>query len=281
MGIQPHQGQGLASDYREEASGYAEPLAKRLKPAIDLARRDAYIQEERSAQRAYAQQRDPYPQYREGGPILQSSYYAPQPSSARSAEFPLIGGHQRTISSSASSMLESPRGEYGYNYVTQSPMYQQPRDPAYQYQYRQTQQMPQAVPPERQLTSSIPVQSPLIGGSYGRTEEQPYPELRYQPQRQASMYLSQPQQDVYGPSQQSLPRTLPALSQGSTTSALPSMSQDNPTGTLPPLVQPFQQTQYPTTNGGGGLETFTTSASGAGQGYSNAHYAYRGPRDGN
>ena len=256
MGIQPQPGQTAEypSEVREAAAGYDEPPSKRHRPAIDSARRTAYVQEERPAQRSYAQQRDPYAQYREPTPTQRQSYYVQQPSSAQSSEFPLPG-HQRTLSSSASSPFESPRTEYPtYGYSNQPPMYQQPRDTGYQYQYRPPPQMPQTVPPERQLPSSIPSQQL---SQFSRPEDQQYADMRYQSQRQPQSY--QPQQPAYPSTQQPLPRTLPPPPQGAPASA------------LPPLGSNFPQAQYATTNGSG-PETYSTTL--GGQGF--ASHAYRG-----
>jgi len=97
----------------------------------------AYEQDQRFAQRSYAQPRQyhghAYP--REQPSALRGLYYAQGPPSApepTAAEYAY--GHQRTNSSSASSPFVSPRTEYpSYSFSNQS--HQQPvRDQHYQYQ---------------------------------------------------------------------------------------------------------------------------------------------------
>ena len=118
-------------------------------------------------------------------------------------------------------------------------------------------------------------------------------DMRYQAQRQPTLYQPQPQmqqqtqqqfqqqQEVFNTSQQGLPRTLPAPSQGQPAAiTLTTGPHSSPTSTLPPLGAPFQPTHFPTTNGGGGLDAFPSITASSNQGYSNANYGYRGARDG-
>lgn len=178
--MEPHsqqaQARALSSPYRDTTAGYDEPPSKRHQTSMSLTGKSAYDQDQRSAQRSYVQQRDPYMQSAmrdmppapgdRGGQLVHAT------PSIQGSEYPF--SHQRTMSSSTSASFISPRGDYaGYNYPQSTQFYPQPRDSSFQYGYnpysntRSESQIP-SVPPERQLPSSVPSQ-PASNPPYQRT----------------------------------------------------------------------------------------------------------------
>lgn len=120
-------------------SSYDEPPSKRQRLSSDVATRTAYEQDQRFAQRPYAQPRESYGQsyLRDQASALRISYNTQGPQSvATPSAADSAFAHQRTNSSSTTSPFVSPRTEYpNYPFLTANQSYQQPiRDQHYQYQ---------------------------------------------------------------------------------------------------------------------------------------------------
>ena len=241
MDAQSQQAQAgaLGSSQREGATGYDQPPAKRHRSSISLSTREAYDEGQRSATRPYIQQRDPYTQGTSSPWGDRSGQMVPSGPSPQRSEYSY--GHQRAGSQSIPPSYVSPRGSGGvtgggqeysaFGYPTQSPLY-----PTTQYYNpytasRPEQAMPQPVPPERQLPSSIPSQggqSAQFQRGFDSADFAPA-NPQYASNIQGMRPALQPSQSYASSQSGSAQRSLPPPQQGSTAS-LPSLGNTYVTG---------------------------------------------------
>lgn len=312
MPLQSQHGQarGYGGTSYRDPTEYDQPPSKRLRPSEELARRAAYEQSQRSSHRAtiQLQQQEPYTQYARdlGAPIRTSAYFQGQPAApAFGSEYSF--GHQRNSSSSASSPFISPRTEYpGYPYSTPNTSYQQPPRDNYQHQYnqypssqlRQAPQLMQPVPPERQLPSSLPLQSsasrsyaPSYGAESGASrsyapsyeaEEKTSTEAKYMEGRQSSRSNYQPQAYTTGYERLEHPvtRTLPPPANSLPTQSLPSVlpSLQSTLNYSPQRLETPQLGSSSAYSSGGANTNQTSSGVPEGTGYGRG--TYRGRENG-